>query len=99
MESGQRLVLDTKYKNNYGRYGEFSNSDIFQVTTYSRLHDAHNAVLLYPATDDNTNDIHPYKLNVSQDVDELQIKTARIDVMGDLSKSTSALIERFNEIL
>ena len=99
MESGQRLVLDTKYKNNYGRYGEFSNSDIFQVTTYCRLHDAHNAVLLYPATDDNTNDIHPYKLNVSQDVDELQIKTARIDVMGDLSKSTSALIERFNEIL
>lgn len=99
MEDGQKLVLDTKYKNNYGKYGEFSNSDIFQVTTYCRLHNAHNAVLLYPATDENMNDIHPYRLNVNKGVDDLHIKTARIDVMSDLSKSTSILVERLRNIL
>lgn len=97
-ENGNNFVLDTKYKNNYGRRGEFSNPDIFQVTTYCRLHNSRDAILLYPATDDNTDDIHPYKLNVDENVDDLTIKTARIDIRNDLSKSHSVLINRLKQI-
>ena len=97
-ENGDNFVLDTKYKNNYGRRGEFSNPDVFQVTTYCRLHNSRDAILLYPATDSNTDDIHPYKLNVDENVDDLTIKTARLDIRTDLSKAHSALINRLKQI-
>lgn len=97
-EDGTNIVLDTKYKNNYGRRGDFSNPDIYQVTTYCRLHNSSNAILLYPATDDNTDDIHPYRLNVDNGVDDLTIKTARIDIRNDLARAHRTLINRLKQI-
>ncbi|MBR4891769.1 MAG: hypothetical protein IKZ34_01120 [Alphaproteobacteria bacterium] len=99
MNNGKKLVLDTKYKNNQGQFGEFSNADVFQVTTYCRLHDCHNAILLYPAADKNKNDEHSYRLNVDTGIEELHVKTSRIYIMDDLQKETEQLKARFRQIL
>lgn len=93
------IVLDTKYKLKSGECGDFDNTDIFQVVTYCKLHDSNNAVLLYPATDDTSRDIHAYILNTDKDNDEIQIKTAQINLQQDLKLSHDNLMAEFKKIL
>lgn len=96
---GPQIVLDTKYKITSGKYGDFNNSDIFQVVTYCKLHDSNNAILLYPATDDTSQDSHAYVLNTDKNTEEVQIKTAQINLQQDLKTSHDSLIFSFKSIL
>lgn len=96
---GPQIVLDTKYKITSGKYGDFNNSDIFQVVTYCKLHDSNNAILLYPATDSTSQDSHAYTLNTDKDTEEVQIKTAQINLQQDLKTSHDSLIIAFKNIL
>lgn len=93
------IVLDTKYKINDGEYGELSNADVFQVTTYCRLWDSSNAVLLYPSSDNSKCIQNIYNLNVHDNVNDLEIKTAHVDISTDLSTSKEYLIQKFREII
>lgn len=44
---GEKIILDTKYKK-FVSSDDFSNADVFQVSTYCLLHKAKHAILLYP---------------------------------------------------
>ena len=46
-DDGEKIVLDTKYKK-FVTTDDFSNADVFQVSTYCLLHKANYAILLYP---------------------------------------------------
>lgn len=96
---GPQIVLDTKYKITSGKYGDFNNSDIFQIVTYCKLHDSNNAILLYPSTDSTSQDSHAYTLNTDKDTEEVQIKTAQINLQQDLKTSHDSLITAFKNIL
>lgn len=99
-EKGQSgIVLDTKYKVKSANLGDFDNADIFQVVTYCKLHDSNNAVLLYPATDYTTRGDHAYTLNTDKVTDEVQIKTAQINLQQDLKSSHDNLIVAFKRII
>ncbi len=99
-EKGQSgIVLDTKYKVKSANLGDFDNADIFQVVTYCKLHDSNNAVLLYPATDYTTRGDHAYTLNTDKVTDEVQIKTAQINLQQDLKSSHNNLIVAFKRII
>ena len=93
------IVLDTKYKVKSGNLGGFYNADIFQVVTYCKLHDSNNAVLLYPATDYTTRGDYAYTLNTDKVTDEVQIKTAQINLQQDLKSSHDNLIVAFKRII
>ena len=60
-KNDEKIVLDTKYKKFVGS-NSFSNSDVFQVSTYCLLHGAKHAILLYPQWDENKPDVQ-YHLN------------------------------------
>lgn len=47
---GEKIILDTKYKK-FLSSDDFSNADVFQVSTYCLLHKAKHAILLYPKWD------------------------------------------------
>ena len=42
-------------------YNDFSNNDIYQVSTYWLLHGSHNAILFYPADKNNNEQIENYR--------------------------------------
>lgn len=46
-KGNKKIVLDTKYKK-FESIDDFKNEDVFQVSTYCLIHNAHNAILLYP---------------------------------------------------
>ena len=58
-DGGEKIVLDTKYKK-FVSSNDFSNADVFQVSTYCLLHKAKHAILLYPrwGSSDAEKDFH-----------------------------------------
>ena len=48
-KDGKKVILDTKYKMNSGKNGDFENTDVYQVMTYCLIHKSNKAVLIYPA--------------------------------------------------
>lgn len=61
-DNGEKIVLDTKYKK-FATTDDFSNADVFQVSTYCLLHKANHAILLYPKWRNNLPDKNFY-LNI-----------------------------------
>lgn len=61
-DDGEKIVLDTKYKK-FVTTDDFSNADVFQVSTYCLLHKANHAILLYPKWGNNLPDKNFY-LNI-----------------------------------
>ncbi len=57
----EKIVLDTKYKE-FTDENDFTNADVFQVSTYCLLHNATHAILLYPEWDKEIN--AEYELNI-----------------------------------
>lgn len=53
--NNKKVVLDTKYKK-LETINDFSNTDVFQVSTYCLLHKANHAILLYPQWTDKKPD-------------------------------------------
>lgn len=78
--NGEKIVLDTKYKK-FVSSDDFSNADVFQVSTYCLLHKAKHAILLYPKWDMSTpeNDFHLNIDNPSEsDIYQIDFKTINL---------------------
>ena len=61
-KDNDKIIIDTKYKIFKG-IDDFSNADVFQVSTYCLLHNTNNAILLYPRYDEEKPIILNYCLN------------------------------------
>jgi len=97
------IVVDTKYKRFEG-LSDVANADIFQVSTYCRLHDKNCALLLYPQW--NENDIEEqmfleYCLNVKNQENKCYLKFASVDLRRNLraENELNSLKERLKKIL
>lgn len=78
--NGEKIVLDTKYKK-FVSSDDFSNADVFQVSTYCLLHKAKHAILLYPKWDTSAseNDFHLNIDNPSEsDIYQIDFKTINL---------------------
>lgn len=78
----ERIVLDTKYKE-FVSSDDFSNADVFQVSTYCLLHNAYHAILLYPKYGTNGPD-RDFELNIDEKIKEkYQIDFKTINLQYD----------------
>ena len=78
----ERIVLDTKYKE-FVSSDDFSNADVFQVSTYCLLHNAYHAILLYPKYGTNEPD-RDFELNIDEEIKEkYQIDFKTINLQYD----------------
>lgn len=73
----EKIVLDTKYKK-LATLSDFSNSDLFQVSTYCLLHNAHHAILLYPQWGKEKPLIPDYYLNTDKEKYKIYFKTVNL---------------------
>lgn len=81
-EELERIVLDTKYKE-FVSSDDFSNADVFQVSTYCLLHNAYHAILLYPKYGTNGPD-RDFELNIDEEIKEkYQIDFKTINLQYD----------------
>ena len=97
--SNDKIIVDTKYKINEGKFGEFANSDIFQMITYETIHNSQNAILIYPTVEINKENIHKYKLCEDKTSKEHYISTATMYLGYNLQESKEILIKRLSKIL
>ncbi|MBR3628300.1 MAG: hypothetical protein IKN42_05600 [Elusimicrobia bacterium] len=98
----RKFIIDTKYKINEGKFGEFANSDIFQMITYETIHNSQNAILIYPTIEKNKELMHKYKLCEDKNYEEDSnhyITTATIYFGENLQIEKQNLIERLSKIL
>lgn len=70
----ERIVLDTKYKK-FVSSDDFSNADVFQVSTYCLLHNAGKAVLIYPRWNKEVPNVPSFKLNTDEKDIKINFKT------------------------
>lgn len=70
----ERIVLDTKYKK-FVSSDDFSNADVFQVSTYCLLHNADKAVLIYPRWNKEVPNVPSFKLNTNEKDIKINFKT------------------------
>ncbi len=70
----ERIVLDTKYKK-FVSSDDFSNVDVFQVSTYCLLHNADKAVLIYPRWNKEVPNVPSFKLNTDEKDIKINFKT------------------------
>ncbi len=74
------FVIDTKYKH-FRNVDDFSNNDVFQVSTYCLLHNAHHAILLYPQWGSTQPNVDDYFLNTDENIkDEYKISFKTINL-------------------
>lgn len=79
---GEKIILDTKYKK-FVSSDDFSNADVFQVSTYCLLHNAYHAILLYPKYGTNGPD-RDFELNIDEKIKEkYQIDFKTINLQYD----------------
>lgn len=79
---GEKIILDTKYKK-FASSDDFSNADVFQVSTYCLLHNAYHAILLYPKYGTNGPD-RDFELNIDEKIKEkYQIDFKTINLQYD----------------
>ena len=69
-----KIILDTKYKIFTG-IDDFSNADVFQVSTYCLLHNADKAVLIYPRWNKEVPNVPSFKLNTDEKDIKINFKT------------------------
>lgn len=62
-KENEKIIIDTKYKK-LESIDNVSNADIYQVTTYCLLHNAHHSILLYPQWSDEKIINKEYFLNI-----------------------------------
>lgn len=69
-----KIILDTKYKK-FVSSDDFSNADVFQVSTYCLLHNADKAVLIYPRWNKEVPNVPSFKLNTDEKDIKINFKT------------------------
>lgn len=96
-EELERIVLDTKYKK-FVSSDNFSNADVFQVSTYCLLHNANKAVLIYPRWNKEVPKVSSFKLNTDEKDIKIDFKT--IDLCyTNLKQHLEKILDDIKEIL
>ena len=96
-ENRERLVLDTKYKIFKG-VNDFTNADVFQVSTYCLLHNANKAILIYPRWNKEKPNVQNFKLNTNEKDIKISFKTIDLCYL-DLKQHLDDIKNDINEIL
>lgn len=76
-KDNDKIIIDTKYKIFKG-IDDFSNADVFQVSTYCLLHNTNNAILLYPRYDEEKPIILNYCLNTEDKNYKINFRTVNL---------------------
>lgn len=97
MSYPRKVIIDTKYKR-LETLDNFANADVFQVTTYCLLHNANEAILLYPQWGIDKPNISPYTLNTDTGI-EYNIKFRTINLHMDIKNNLDKLVTELQEIL
>lgn len=96
-EELERIVLDAKYKK-FVSSDDFSNADVFQVSTYCLLHNANKAVLIYPRWNKEVPKVSSFKLNTDEKDIKIDFKT--IDLCyTNLKQHLEKILDDIKEIL
>lgn len=92
-----KIIMDTKYKIFTGT-DDFSNADVFQVSTYCLLHNADKAVLIYPRWNKEVPNVPSFKLN--NDEKDIKINFKTIDLCyTNLKQHLEEIRDDIKEIL
>ena len=92
-----KIILDTKYKIFTGT-DDFSNADVFQVSTYCLLHNADKAVLIYPRWNKEVPNVPSFKLNTDEKDIKINFKTVDLCYV-DLKQHLDEITDDIKEIL
>jgi len=90
------LIIDTKYKR-FCKLDDFTNADVFQVSTYCLLHNVNEAILLYPQWTDEKPEIAPFELNTDRGIYKIRFHTVNLHL--DLKHNISSLVQEIESIL
>lgn len=96
-KDNDKIIIDTKYKIFKG-IDDFSNADVFQVSTYCLLHNTNNAILLYPQYDEEKPIIPNYCLNTEDKNYKINFRTVNLKY-GNLKKELESIKNEIKEIL
>lgn len=94
---GYSIILDTKYKKLQSS-DDFSNADVFQVSSYCLLHGAKHAILLYPRYDEEKPIIPDYHLNTEDKNYKINFKTINLKY-GNLKDELESIKNEIKEFL
>ena len=95
--NNDKIILDTKYKIFKG-VDDFSNADVFQVSTYCLLHNVNKAILIYPRWNNEIPNTPSFKLNTEEKDIKIDFKT--IDLCyTDLKQNISEIKKDIIDIL
>ena len=100
LNNDKKIIIDTKYKK-FKNIDDFSNADVFQVSTYCLLHNAKHAVLLYPRWDKNEPEIQHFYLNNENYNYRIDFKTINLqydDIKNNLDKIKSDIMRILNVV-
>ena len=93
----KKIIIDTKYKK-FTSTNDFSNADVFQVSTYCLLHNTNHAILLYPRWDEKTPEIPDYYLNTGNKNIKIDFKTINLKY-DNLKNNMLNIREEISQIL
>lgn len=91
------IILDTKYKKLQSS-DDFSNADVFQVSSYCLLYGAKHAILLYPRYDEEKPIIPDYHLNTEDKNYKINFKTINLKY-GNLKDELESIKNEIKEFL
>lgn len=91
------IILDIKYKKLQSS-DDFSNADVFQVSSYCLLHGAKHAILLYPRYDEEKPIIPDYHLNTEDKNYKINFKTINLKY-GNLKDELESIKNEIKEFL
>ena len=100
LNNDKKIIIDTKYKK-FKNIDDFSNADVFQVSTYCLLHNAKHAVLSYPRWDKNEPEIQHFYLNNENYNYRIDFKTINLqydDIKNNLDKIKSDIMRILNVV-
>jgi len=98
LNNDKKIIIDTKYKK-FKNIDDFSNADVFQVSTYCLLHNAEHSVLLYPRWDINEPKIQQFYLNNDNYNYRINFKTINLqydDIKNNLDKIKIDIMQILN---
>ena len=88
--------MDTKYKK-FESLSDFSNADVFQVSTYCLLHDTKKAILIYPQWNNFAQPTQICHLNTPQEDYTIQFSTVNLQKDLKVSNIENELMRIINE--
>lgn len=95
-KGNEKIIVDTKYKK-FESLTDFSNADVFQVSTYCLLHNTKKAILIYPQWNDKVQPTQICHLNTPQENYTIQFSTVNLQKDLKISNIENELIDIINQ--